>query len=588
MGRRRRRCGRPRDRDPRAGPRVRPRPRRRQPRGHERAGPEGAAPARAGRRCADPAADPRRCADAPRPARPTSRSRWPASRSTTWRTATATSGSRCCPTGSTPRPSTFPATTSSSRRPRPPIDRLNERHGEAPGGGARFLLFHRNRSAGTRAEGCWMGWERKRGKLHELNALLRGSTTTGILTTGRAAFAPPTACVTCSPSTPTRGCRVARSAGWSGRSPIRSTEPSFDARGGPGDRRVRGPPASDHLDAPGRARRVALPAGLLGTGRHRSVRVRGLRRLPGPVRRGKLTPARGSTTSTPSSAAMADRVPENALLSHDLFEGVFARAGLVTDVELFDEFPSNYLVLAARQHRWARGDWQLLPWILGRARDATGRRRRNTLPAIGRWKMIDNLRRTLSAPLTLATLVAAWTAPGGLGRRPGPCSCSRSIVIPPGLPVVGGTAATTAGHLEAEPPARRGRGPRPGRRPRRRSGSRSWPTRRGSWATRSCGPSSRLYVTRRNLLEWTTAAQAKAEPRPRPRAASTGGWPAPSSSRSRPASSSLAVKPEAAWIAAPFVRPVADLAVRRPLGQPAARRCRPRSSCRRRTSSRSA
>ena len=69
---------------------------------------------------------------------------------------------------------------------------------------------------------------------------------------------------------------------------------------------------------------------------------------------------------------MADRVPENALLSHDLFEGVFARAGLVTDVELFDEFPSNYLVSAARQHRWARGDWQLLPWILGRARDATG------------------------------------------------------------------------------------------------------------------------------------------------------------------------------------------------------------------------
>ena len=69
---------------------------------------------------------------------------------------------------------------------------------------------------------------------------------------------------------------------------------------------------------------------------------------------------------------MADRVPDNAMLSHDLFEGVFARAGLVSDVELFDEFPSNYLVAAARQHRWTRGDWQLLPWILGRARDATG------------------------------------------------------------------------------------------------------------------------------------------------------------------------------------------------------------------------
>ena len=65
-------------------------------------------------------------------------------------------------------------------------------------------------------------------------------------------------------------------------------------------------------------------------------------------------------------AALAGRVPENALLSHDLFEGVFARAGLVTDVELFESAPSHYGVAAARQHRWARGDWQLLPWILGR------------------------------------------------------------------------------------------------------------------------------------------------------------------------------------------------------------------------------
>jgi len=71
------------------------------------------------------------------------------------------------------------------------IDRLNERHGEAPGGGARFLLFHRKRSW-NEAEGCWMGWERKRGKLNELNALLRGSATTGILTPGRTASTPPT------------------------------------------------------------------------------------------------------------------------------------------------------------------------------------------------------------------------------------------------------------------------------------------------------------------------------------------------------------------------------------------------------------
>src|SRR5712691_6566434 len=103
-------------------------------------------------------------------------------------------------------------------------------------------------------------------------------------------------------------------------------------------------------------------------------------------------------------AALAGRVPQNALLSHDLFEGIFARAGLVTDVELFEQAPSHYGVAAARQHRWARGDWQLLPWILGP--------RSRTIPVIGRWKMLDNLRRTLSAPAAFLMLVAGWTVEG--------------------------------------------------------------------------------------------------------------------------------------------------------------------------------
>src|SRR5262249_10516007 len=107
-------------------------------------------------------------------------------------------------------------------------------------------------------------------------------------------------------------------------------------------------------------------------------------------------------------AALEGRTPENALLSHDLFEGLFARAGLVTDVELFEAFPSSYGVSASRQHRGARGDWQLLPWILReRAPGAVPTR----LPTIARWKMVDNLRRTLFAPAALATLVAGWTIP---------------------------------------------------------------------------------------------------------------------------------------------------------------------------------
>ena len=101
-------------------------------------------------------------------------------------------------------------------------------------------------------------------------------------------------------------------------------------------------------------------------------------------------------------SSLQGRVSENTLLSHDLFEGVYARTGLATDIELFEEFPSHYDVAAARVHRWVRGDWQLLPWILGR----------RPLPLIGRWKRLDNLRRSLSPPAAFLGLLCAWTLQG--------------------------------------------------------------------------------------------------------------------------------------------------------------------------------
>ena len=157
----------------------------------QRAGSEAAAAARPRRRRADRAADARRRADAPHRATRTSRPRSAGSRSTTSATATATFGSPCSPTGSTPPTEQVAGDDELLAAAVAGIDRLNERHGEAPGGGARFLLFHRRRTL-ERGRGRWMGWERKRGKLEELNALLRGSTTTGILTDGRAASTPPT------------------------------------------------------------------------------------------------------------------------------------------------------------------------------------------------------------------------------------------------------------------------------------------------------------------------------------------------------------------------------------------------------------
>ena len=103
--------------------------------------------------------------------------------------------------------------------------------------------------------------------------------------------------------------------------------------------------------------------------------------------------------------ALQQRIPQNTVLSHDLLEGIFARAALVSDVELVEEFPSRYDVELARQHRWVRGDWQLLPLDL-RPRCAAG-----SIPALGRWKMLDNLRRSLSAPALLLALLVGWRQP---------------------------------------------------------------------------------------------------------------------------------------------------------------------------------
>jgi cyclic beta-1,2-glucan synthetase len=105
--------------------------------------------------------------------------------------------------------------------------------------------------------------------------------------------------------------------------------------------------------------------------------------------------------------ALQDSVPENALLSHDLFEGLHARVALVSDVELVDDYPSSVLSHARRQHRWVRGDWQILFWLFPFVPSRRGLKR-NTLPVIGRWKILDNLRRSLMAPMLLAMLVAGW------------------------------------------------------------------------------------------------------------------------------------------------------------------------------------
>lgn len=267
----------------------------------------------------------------------------------------------------------------------------------------RFYLMYRKRMF-NRHEQTWMAWERKRGKLHELNRLLRGATDTTFT-----------------------------------------------------------PVNSDHIDIPEYIRYVVtldedtqLTRGvikkLIGKMAH-PLNTPLLDRIKRRIVKGHgilqpkvtpLMPSNGNGSwyqyifSSPGGidpyvssssdvyqdlydegsytgkgiydvdafeSALKSRVPDNRLLSHDLFEGIFARAGFACDVEVLESYPRSYHADINRLHRWTRGDWQLLPWLLGIV-NGTGK-----IPTLGQWKIIDNLRRSLVQPCLFATLILSFFFP---------------------------------------------------------------------------------------------------------------------------------------------------------------------------------
>ncbi|HWZ63520.1 MAG TPA: glucoamylase family protein [Steroidobacteraceae bacterium] len=388
------------------------------------------------------------------------------------------------------------------------IARLNLRHGEAPAG-ARFLLLHRRR-VWSDVQRQWMGWERKRGKLHELNRLLRGTTdTTFCGIDGRAPAVPAEVRYVITLDADTRLPRdTARRLVGKMAHPL--NRPRLDAASG---QVIEGYAVLQPRVAP------SLPVGREGSLFQRVFSsASGLDPYAAAVSdvyqdlfgQGSYA-GKGIYDVDAFEAALAGRVADGTLLSHDLFEGIFAGAGLVSDVEVVEEFPSRYDVAAARQHRWARGDWQLLPWIFGR-RDATaGSRVGRGVPLIGLWKMLDNLRRSLSAPAAIAALLAGWLVTGNAAGL-WTAFVALTIGLPALLPVFAAVVPRRAGvnarsHLRAL---------------RRDIGVAACLTglliaflAYQAWLMLDAIGRTlfRLFVSGRNLLQWVTAAQANLRPR---------------------------------------------------------------------------
>ena len=282
------------------------------------------------------------------------------------------------------------------------IATLNSRYGAAPAG-PRFLLLHRRR-LWSKTQGRWIGWERKRGKLHELNRLLRGARDTSFAAVaGVAPAVPPDVRYVITLDADTRLPRdTARRLVGKLAHPLNA--PRFEAESG---RVVEGYAILQPRVTP------SLPMGREGSIYQRLYSsASGIDPYSAAVSdvyqdlcgEGSYV-GKGIYDVDAFEAALAERIPVDTLLSHDLFEGIFARAGLVSDIEVVEEYPARYDVASARSHRWARGDWQLLPWLFGRGGD---QRRGGRIPLIGRWKMLDNLRRALSAPASIAALSVGW------------------------------------------------------------------------------------------------------------------------------------------------------------------------------------
>jgi cyclic beta-1,2-glucan synthetase len=287
------------------------------------------------------------------------------------------------------------------------IEALNAKYRNAKGD--HFFLFHRPRRWNP-VDRIWMGYERKRGKLTDLNRLLRHGAQDGAadrftLVVGDTRFLSNVKYVI----TLDTDTRLARDTAWQFVGAM--AHPLNRARYDESRQRV---VAGYGILQP----RVAVS--LSGTDRSRYAHMCAIEPGIDPYTRtvsdvyqdlfgeGSFI-GKGIYDVDAFQQAMNGRFPENRILSHDLLEGCYARSGLLSDVQLYEEYPSRYSTDVSRRHRWIRGDWQIARWLLPDIPVPDPSRRRNPLSLLSRWKIFDNLRRSLMAAALTLLLLLGWT-----------------------------------------------------------------------------------------------------------------------------------------------------------------------------------
>ncbi len=266
-----------------------------------------------------------------------------------------------------------------------------------------FLLLHRHRAYNS-AEGVWMGWERKRGKLLDLNQLVLGRYDAFPVKEGDLSVL--------------RNVRYVITLDLDTQLPRESAHRLVGAMAHPLSRAVIDretntvvegygilqPRVEISVHSAARSRFAALLSGETGF----DIYTRAVSDVYQDLFGEGIYTGKGIYDVETYQQVLGRRFPSNALLSHDMIEGNYVRAGLASDIEVVDDYPSHFNAYSRRKHRWVRGDWQIIFWLGARVPDFCGRLVQNPLSLISRWKIADNLRRSLTEFATIALLLLGW------------------------------------------------------------------------------------------------------------------------------------------------------------------------------------